>query len=306
MNPKAIYRSNLQLQAQLPLFFQAWWLDIVSKDWDVLLVGEGNGITCVWPICKEQKFGLHIYRNPLLTPYLGPYFIHPDREQATLFEKLWVQLPKWDSFDLEAGIDFQNDALFGGKGFDTRFKDTYVLSLGLTIEQLFSNIHSNHRNLIRQATDALSLEEDLKHLPVLLSLHKETFARKEKSYPFDAAMIEKLVVTSVQNNCGCLLSAMDASQKVIASIFTVWDKTTMYLLLSTVNINDAHPGAVRMLIWEVIKKAKALNLSSFDFEGSMDPGIAAFFRRFGGERKTYLCASKTNSVIWNLKKKLLG
>jgi lipid II:glycine glycyltransferase (peptidoglycan interpeptide bridge formation enzyme) len=305
MSHKAKYLSSLKLQKQLPIFFQPWWLDIVSKDWDILLDAEED-TKAVFPICRENKIGLKLFRNPLLTPYLGPLFLDATEDEKGKFQELWKQLPKWDSFHLETTTSFLNAALFEEKGFEIQFKDTYILNLEQDTDKLFSNIHTNHRNLIRQANAVHQLQEGPEHIPILLSLHKETFTRKNKPYPFDTSIIETLIQESTKKNNGCLLSASDAQQNITASIFVVWDHKTMYLLLSTFNAAKAHQGAVRMLIWEAIKKAKALNLSFFDFEGSMDPGIAAFFRRFGGERKTYLCASRTDSLLWNLKKKLLG
>jgi len=307
MSHKASYLSAVSLQQQLPVFFQPWWLDIVSADWDMLFGMEEEKVRAVFPVCREYKFGLKLLRNPLLTPYLGPFFLGSGRlPEAALLHDMWQQMPRWDSFDMEAMPGFNDTALFGSMGFETRFKDTYMIDLAPDREQLFSKISSNHRNLIRQATPLHQVSNALQHLPVLLELHKATFTRKKKPYPFDPEIIRKLVETGTARNSGHLFAALDASGQVTASIFTVNDARTMYLLLSTFHTERAHPGAVRMLIWEAIRKAKALGLSSFDFEGSMDPGIAAFFRRFGAERKTYLCVSKTTSPIWKLKKKLLG
>jgi lipid II:glycine glycyltransferase (peptidoglycan interpeptide bridge formation enzyme) len=308
MNGKAQYLLSPHLQEQLPIFFQSWWLDIVCEDWDMITVVEGEKVKAVFPVCIDKKMGLKIVRNPLLTPYLGPFFIEPlnEKEIDQTFQQLWAQLPKWDSFDMETTLSFQDEFLLKEKGFDIKLKDTYVLNLAKDEAALFSGINSNHRNLIRQARAVHNIDHSLKHLPTLISLHKETFSRKKMPYPFQENNIKSLIEKSIERGHGQLFAAVDAQQNTTACIFTVWDKNSMYLLLSTVNATDAHPGAVRMLIWEAIKKAKALNISFFDFEGSMDAGIAAFFRRFGGEKKTYICASKTTSVFWKLKKQFLG
>ena len=306
MSNKATYIQSTLLHQCLPIFFQPWWLDIASKDWDMILAIENKQVLAVLPICREKKMGFHLLRNPLLTPYLGPFFFQDADNESFLFQELWKQMPKYDSFDIETTTGFQYVGLFEEQGFDTKQKDTYILDLAVQTEMLYANINSNHRNLIKQATTSHTIEEKPEHISTLLTLHKITFERKDKSYPFDAAVIEKLITESIQKGQGCLLSAKDQAHHITASIFVVWDRETMYLLLSAFDINEAHQGAVRMLIWEAIKKAKALNIAYFDFEGSMDPGIAAFFRRFGGERKTYLCASKTDSPLWKLKKKLLG
>lgn len=314
MNSKEQYLSQQQLQQNLPIFCQPWWLDIVSNNWDVVLAKHEGKITGIWPFSMDKRWGLNIVRNPLLTPYLGPFFFYPDQipeHQKTAFEEstfkaMWQQLPRWDSFDMEATTSFTHYQLFLDKGFEHTPKITYEIDLGRTEEKLFAAINSNHRNLIKQASQSNEIVEGNEYLPFLLQLHKETFSRKNKPYPFQPSVVEKLVKESQTINRGSLFAMKDGQNSITAGIFTVWDKEKMYLLLSAVDVKKAHPGAVRSLIWHAIKTARSNGLKTFDFEGSMDPGIAAFFKRFGGERKTYLCASKNKSVLWKIKQTLLG
>jgi lipid II:glycine glycyltransferase (peptidoglycan interpeptide bridge formation enzyme) len=314
MNNKATYRSLPELQQQLPVFFQPWWLDLVSKHWDVALADNNGVITGVWPFAIDTKIGLKLVRNPLLTPYQGPLFFYPEQlteeqkanfEQAT-FQQLWQQIPRWDSFDIEAGLSFTNRALFSQKGLDVIDHITYEIDLQQPEEKLFSAFHTNHRSLIKQALLHNKVVEGETSLSKLLALHKETFSRKKKPYPFHSDMIEKLVTESLKREAGNLFATIDEENNITACIFTVWDSDKMYLLLSTVDLEHAHPGAVRLLIWQAIKAARDKGLKIFDFEGSMDPGIEAFFRRFGGARKTYLYASKNKSLLWKIKKTILG
>lgn len=314
MNNKAKYLSLPQLQQQLPVFFQPWWLDIVSKHWDIALADDDGVITGVWPFSTDKKLGLKLIRNPQLTPYLGPLFFYPEQlteEQKIsfeqkIFQQLWQQISRWDSFDLEANLSFINGELFSQKGFEVTNQITYEIELQQPEEKLFSAFHTNHRNLIKQATSSNKIVEGTGCLPKLLQLHQETFSRKKKPYPFHAGMIESLVKESLKREAGNLFATKDNEDNITACIFTVWDRDKMYLLLSTVDLEHAHQGAVRLLIWHAIKSARNKGLKVFDFEGSMDPGIEAFFRRFGGERKTYLCASKNKSLLWKIKKTVLG
>ena len=60
------------------------------------------------------------------------------------------------------------------------------------------------------------------------------------------------------------------------------------------------------LLWHAIKHAKTLGCTTFDFEGSMDPGVERFFRTFGATRKMYLQLTKNTSKVWKLKELLRG
>lgn len=306
---KERYLNLPLLQAQLPVFFQPWWLDIVSSSWDMALSQAGDGaVNGVWPLAWDTRLGLRIARNPLLTPYMGPFFTQPltPEQQAGVFEELWQQLPRRDNLDLETTVDFHQVALLEQKGCTVSEKVTFEIDLSPEEEQLFSAMHSNHRNLIRQAAMLHIVTEGEAHLGPLIDMHKATFTRKHKPYPFPPAMIHDLVQTAIQRDSGCLWALRDEQDRITATIFTVWDQRKMYLLLSANDPASAHPGAVRLLIWHALKAARQKGLAAFDFEGSMDPGIAAFFRRFGGNQKTYLCASGNRSLLWKVKKTILG
>jgi predicted GNAT family acetyltransferase len=314
MNNKAKYLSSKDLQEQLPVFCQPWWLDIVCRDWDIALALDENGYGGVFPYQVERKYGLNIIRNPLLTPYLGPCFLYPAGMPAAqkitweekTFEQLWQQLPGYDSFDILAGPDFSNFLLFHHKGCSNHNKITYQLNLSPQKEVLFSGIQTNYRNLIRKAETVHDIVEGASYAEQLINMHAATFKRKNKAYPFSAGLMRSLISAAYSRHSGRVYAAKDDKGKVTAAIFTVQDKDKAYLLLSTMDPAHAHQGAVRLLIWHSILQAKAQGLNIYDFEGSMDPGIEPFFRRFGGERSVYLGFTHHRSLLWRLKKTLLG
>jgi hypothetical protein len=77
-------------------------------------------------------------------------------------------------------------------------------------------------------------------------------------------------------------------------------------MLSAINPELKHPSAAALLLWKAICTAKELGLEYFDFEGSSIPGIEFFFKSFGGLRVDYPVYSRTRSVIWKWKQKILG
>ncbi len=314
MSQKERYRSLKEIHHELPVFFLPWWLDAVSGKWDVAIAESNGAISGVLPYSIDKRMGLTIIRNPQLTPYLGPYFFYPLNKSALgrqefendIFEQLWQQLPGWDSFDAECAVCLDNSSLFADKGFSIVERPTYELNLHAEEGALFSGMHANHRNLIRRAGETHDIIEGIDGLERLIELHRNTFTRKGKKYMYAPRVIEELVKQSYLNNSGAVFSARNKEHILTAVIFTVWDARRMYLLVSTVDTGRAHQGAVRLLIWHAIRYARDKGLPFFDFEGSSDPGIASFFKRFGGERKSYLCVHKNNSAIWRLKQKLVG
>jgi predicted GNAT family acetyltransferase len=314
MSHKSYYLTLTDLHAKLPLFFQPWWLNMVSNNWDIAIAKSDKGLRGIFPYCMEKKIGIQIIRNPFLTPYLSPVILHDneivysddDSSHDEILEKLWAQLPKHGSLEIETTTDFNNKHFFGHRDYSIQEKLTYELSLKPELELLFKGFHNNHRKLIRLAQDSHTIEEGLNHIDLFLSLHEKTYTRKGKKYHYDATYLTRVITTCIKENAGQLFIAKNENDEPTAFLFTVWDNKKMYLLLSAVNTETAHHGAGRLLIWHAIQVAKQKGLSVFDFEGSMDERVGNIYKRFGSERKTYLYISKVDSWIWKLKRKVLG
>ncbi|PSK95177.1 GNAT family N-acetyltransferase [Taibaiella chishuiensis] len=313
MTPKEQYRNFEKLQ-ELPLFFQPWWLDTVCSAWDVALTEEKGVITGVMPYQLEKKSGLVIIRNPDMTPYLGPFFFYPeklDAQEKTTWEDrvlkdLLGQLPRYDSCNV-LGLPGQDNFLsFYQRGFKYTSLLTYHIDLGQPEAKLYAAVHRNHRYLIKQAQPLHTTDEGPDYLEELLELHYGTFSRKKKKYTYSREFLVRMIEASLRAGQGKILVAKDGNQQVVAGLLLLWDGHTMYLLISAVAKDTAHPGVVRLLIWEAICLARRMGLRIFDFEGSMDPGIEPFFRRFGGSRQYYLYCIHHRSLIWKIKRTLLG
>ncbi len=305
---KARY-SEIVKQHFLPLFFQPWWMDMVSSKWDVAIAENGQNVEGVWVYTLEKKIGVNIIRNPLLTPYLGPVFfispkLSPSRrssKEEKIFEQLFQQLPKWDFMDVMCLPAFNNFLSFHHQEFNHTQRITYHVDLSFDKDVLFENVNSKQRYAIRQAAKELTITDGKPFTKQFYELHKQTLTGKGKNYPYTQTFIKKIIDTSLQNKKAFFKAAVNANNAIAAMIFTVYDDDCMYLLLTATNKEAKHNGAVALLIWEAILEAKNKGLKIFDFEGSMDKGIGQFFRSFGGERKTYLHAYRNTSKMWKLK-----
>lgn len=282
------------------MFFQPWWLDVVCKKWDVAIVEKEGKLLAVWPYSIEKKIGVTIIRNPLLTPYLGPYFFEENINEKEVLELLWAQFPKWDFFDVQCLPEFTNHAFFESKGFSSKKRTTYIIELSPSEEILYKNISNSRRSRIRKAENDLKIGGGINDLDVCYHLHKKTFIDKKLKYPFPQTVFLNLLQKTNEMQKGETKIAVQ-DHKPSAFSFTPIDSRFMYLLLTAFDDDNKHAGAVSLLIWEAIKTAKNRGLRYFDFEGSMDPGIAMFFKSFGGEKKSYLHFTNNQSMIWKLK-----
>lgn len=313
-NPKEEYLRRTEIHPLLPLFFQPWWLDMACFNWDIAIWEENDQIKAVFPYQIEKKLLLQLFRNPLLTPYLGPYFFERKETNAAQIAmeaeglaELWKQIPQFDSFQVETIPEFQNFPLMQSFGFSNTAKRTYFIDLGSSEAELFIQIHSRRRNYIRKAEKELSIIIDKEpNISLLHQWHQRSFSQKEQRYPFSLPYLEKVIATTAKNKSGIFLTAKDKTGNPVAMLWTPFDEKKFYHLLGAYDSNNKINGAMDLLVWTAIKKAKEMGRAIYDFEGSMDPGIASFFQKFGGVSQTYFSFSQTNSKVWKLKRALLG
>lgn len=293
----------------LPLFFQPWWLDIVSSDWRACFAEEA-GMCGVWVYTVEKRMGLNIIRNPLLTPYLGPLLLPTQTlridKQWMLEEKLLTallaQIKDGDSIDVMCLPTFQNFFALHQNGFKHTQRLTYHLPLTNDAATLFAKMDAKQRSAIRQAEKQLIFEAATTDtIDTFFSFHQATLTAKAQPYPYTNTLFKQLIKGALTQQQAFYQMAKNDAGETVAFVFAPYDHDTMYLLLTATNKDARHNGAAAALIWQALLFARQQGLKVFDFEGSMNKGIEQFFRSFGGERKAYLHATKHQSKLWKLR-----
>ncbi|MFA6152699.1 MAG: GNAT family N-acetyltransferase [Chitinophagaceae bacterium] len=303
MSDKSKYQA---LNHKLPLFFKSWWLDAVCDgDWDYAVINEGNEILALWPFQMERKLGFKILRNPLLTPYLGPLWISEREKQADWIEVLWQQLPKSDFMQWSCVPEFEGKDFLSKLDILHKEKVTYFLDLNHTEVELWANLHTTRRNGIRKGEKELVISKSDFTIDEFIKSHSLSFENKGKKYPYSPSFLTNITQAAKANKSCLCFTATDTNGKPQGVLWLAFDSNKMYYLLSTTTL-DANRGTMALLTWNAILEAKKMTLKIFDFEGSMDAGIARFFQRFGGTKMSYDEFSITTSPLWKLKSKLLG
>jgi lipid II:glycine glycyltransferase (peptidoglycan interpeptide bridge formation enzyme) len=97
-----------------------------------------------------------------------------------------------------------------------------------------------------------------------------------------------------------------SDKTVQAIVWQVWDANSSYYFMGGQNPEASGFKAMTLLLWHAIKEAKQRGHKTFDLEGSMDEGVERFFRSFGGKRALYVILQKNESLLWKVKKTVLG
>ena len=311
---KEKYHQLCNTQNSIPIFSQDWWLDIVcgNDKWDVLLIEDKGHIKAAFPIYIPYQ---GIISMPPMTQTMGPWFA-PNSEdtkytkalgkQQVLSKKLIDLLPP-HSFFLQNFPHMITDWLpFYWAGYQQTTRYTYRLSEIKQKEKLWDNMASNiHRNIIKaKEKHRITVQKGIS-IEAFLRVQEQTFERQQITNKTDIKILTRLIQACRERNQGDLWGGYDEKRQLHSAVFIVWQDITACYLAGGGNPTLRNSGAHSLILWECICYVSQF-IDTFDFEGSMIPGIERFFREFGAIQTPYFTITKGNLSLINRVRIKLG
>jgi len=184
----------------------------------------------------------------------------------------------------------------------------YIIDLTLSEEDLWSNVHSKHRNSIRRGEkDGLELLiGGTELLNEYVPLSNETYNRsniQDGGYDYYKGLIDAL------DNCSIIMLAKNQEGCQAGGLF--YYNREMAYYVHGASIRRPSPGATNYLLWRSILFFKEKGVKKFSFVGyhfNPDPdskleGIQRFKERFGGPLEPcYNFRFVQNSFVYNIYK----
>jgi lipid II:glycine glycyltransferase (peptidoglycan interpeptide bridge formation enzyme) len=302
---KEIYRKFCSEQPSIPLFSQAWWLDVVAgNNWDVCLVKKGDEIVASMPYVTKKRYGLTFLSHPPLTQSLGPWlklssakYSKRLSQQKDWMQALIAQLPKYDYFSQNWSYSQTNWLPFYWSGFEQTTRYTYVIENLSDIDNVWNDFETKIRTDIRKAENKYNVKvrTDLS-IDDFIALNKMTFSRQGKAMPYSPSFIIKMVTEAKKRNQCQWFIAQDDKGQNHAGVLIIWDEQSAYYLMGGGDPELRNSGATSLCMWEAIKFASTVT-QRFDFEGSMIEPIERFFRGFGAKQKLFFTITHKPSKI---------
>ncbi|MDD4661137.1 MAG: GNAT family N-acetyltransferase [Massilibacteroides sp.] len=313
MTAKEKYRRLSDTEESIPLFSRSWWLDAVcgASGWEVILIEENNQIVGALPLYKPLQ---HVVSMPPYTQTMGLWFCQkaPDTKYTTVLgkrqstcKKIIDELKPYSSFYQLFPYTFTDWLPFYWKGYRQTTRYTYILQSIADKALLWENMTTNIRRNILKAKEKY-------HITVRKGIDSEaffnviraTYHRQRQSPPKDLAVLERLIKICRQRNQGDLWGGYDETGKLHAAAFVVWQTRSAYYIAGGGNPEHRESGAHSLVLWEAIQYVSQYT-STFDFEGSMLPGVERFFREFGGKQMPFFTIRKGNlSLLDKVRMKL--
>lgn len=302
MTNKEKYHQFCQTEKDLPIFVKDWYLDAVCGEgyWDVVLVEQNNEILACFPYFVKKKLGFEYIIMPPMVKMMGPYLtpkVRSLKNSHRYYQQLIEQLPKVDGFKQDFHPALTNWLPFYWKGYHQSTRYTYNLDIS-NLDQVYAGLNRNMRRNIKKAEQQLRIES--RHpLTTFYQLNQMSFDRQEISIPYSFDLLKKHDQALEKNKARQMLFALDEKDRIHSAAYLIWDRTSAYYHLSGDNPELRASGAGILLIWEAIKYAhQELQLTRFDFEGSMIENIEAIRRQFGARQAPYFRVWKYHNPLY--------
>ena len=283
---KYITRANIDIESydqcitqavNTRIYAQSTYLDIVADNWDALVL---NNYEAVMLLPWRRKYGIQYIYPPNWTQQLGVF--SKTQIDADLVKKFLNAIPR--KF-LKTTIQFNADCPLSNQ----TNRNNYILKLDKTYAELFSNYRRDRKQRLKKyLTKNLEVVECNK-LTDIVELFKADYRDKADLATLD---FDKLIELSKMDSLNPLILKINDSQdRLISGALFFKDKRRIYYLFSANSKEGKNLHANSGILDYMIQKYAATDYT-LDFEGSMIPGVASFFKSFGSEAETYVLYGK--------------
>lgn len=268
-----------------------------------VILNKNDDVIGCFTCYRFRKMGFSFIITPPYAPAIDLYYTNPAESVVgrNSFEKELLSLVA-DLTD-RLGASYVNLNLpyhvtdtqpFIWKGYESKARYSYLLDLSQSEEQLWNNLSSEKRKSINKALkDGIDVRETqdyaLVHDLVVKSLERNGKHRNPE-------LLKHILFSFSTEQNAFAFVAYHQGRPVGATYCVVAGDKAIYLF-GGFDAENKHHGAGVSCMWRSILRARELNLTGFDFEGSMYAPIERYFREFGGTLTPYFCVEKVSPLL---------
>lgn len=272
------YNACISTSLQSRIYAYSWYLDIVTDNWSVLVLDDYEA---VMPLPRNSRFMIHYISQPFFTQQLGVF-----SKESLSIEETGKFIRKIPTYFLKIALQFNS-----GNHFSTAkavLKNNFILDLNDCYNELYQRFSKRRKRSIKQGLKKeLSIEEVA--FKEVLMLSRENYSLKgvsDKEYH----KLSTLVEVAKEKNKVSVRGVKVDGELIGGSVFLLDEQRIVYLF-SAVSQKGKKMQVGSFLLNSIIKE-NSNSKKTLDFEGSMIPSIASFFKSFGAEIETYSLLKK--------------
>lgn len=278
--------SFVQMGLGGTVFHESWYLKYKGVE-RALCVYKNNELLAILPL--YEKDNRTIEQSTKYVPYSGIVFKYNQLSRTTMLQcrkitNHLIQFIKksYSSVSFSVLYDFQDITPFLNSGFMPEIRYTYIYDLRNGVDNtLFSKGRLLDLKLFSKTGCIIAEDPHLEHFDVSKALFW--------SDDIDVNEVKKMLLNAISLKRGMAFVAVDSKKsKVQGGLFLVWDKKRAYSIYSYFERENNSKGIPTRLYLEAMYYIKEkCGLDKFDFEGSVLPGVEAFYQSFGAKQTIF-------------------
>lgn len=256
------------------LYANSWYLDCVAEQWDVLIL---NDYEAVMPLPWKRKYFIKYIYQPYFCQQLGVFSKTDSKELTELFIdcipksflKIYLQLNSSNKLSKESKV---------------LERVNYILPLQNSYQDTFKSFSKGRKHAIHQAFKNGLSKNDFE-IDELILIAKNNYDFKNFSTN-EFVLLKNLVEILNIRKLVSLIGVRDSNNSLIGGSVFLIDSTRIIYLFSAMTKAGKEKQVASFLLNHFIEKYSESQMI-LDFEGSMIPGIASFFKSFGARIVKY-------------------
>jgi hypothetical protein len=278
------------------------YLDAVCKNWEAIVIRNGDTWQAVYPVEPRKKFGIIRYLYPgRFSQYRGVVFRKMDckvSKEYDLKKEALSLIITWldDHFHVvndNFSPRFDYPLPFHWRAYKLKVKYTYQIPLMRKEEDIWADMAEHIRRDIRKTEKSgitVTIKEEADEVIDLFIRNKASEISQLKK------MDHSLLLCAFNNmqkkgNAFAMIAKTPGGITCAGILVFVYGNIFTYYF-GTAEREYKRSGAMSLILWEALKTANNSGYAVFDFEGSMIESIERFFRGFGAVPVPYLNISK--------------
>lgn len=295
---KDLYRALCKEETGIPVFSQDWWLDAAcGDDWEVLVKEKKGKVYAAMPLYIPCK---HIISMPHYTQTMGVWFAAEaaDMKYSSLLEQRQAicksfieELKPYNAFLQNFSHEFTDWLPFYWEGYSQTTRYTYILHGIKSADKLLPAMSQQTRRNLKNAEEYGVVVRYGVSVDDFLKIQAKTFERQRQRNTQSSAVLRRIIEVARDRRQGDIFGGYDKEGRLHAVAFVVWQDSSAYYIAGGGDPVLRFSGAHTLVLWEAVKFVSQYT-DTFDFEGSMIPGVERFFRGFGAVQTPYFNISR--------------
>jgi len=259
----------------LPYAYSRYLNIAAEENWDALVLDDYDA---VFPIPFKNRVIFKQIYQPFFVQQLGLFFTNQEQQNQLHY---FINAIPSHFRKINLHLNVQNPAL--ESFLKVKRKITHHIVLDKPYPQLIQAYTTNtKRNLKKAASYKLKIIQDI--MPADLITYRKKYLGKElrgTQSDTDQNRLQKLMEMLISINKGFVSGVSGENEELLSLAFFI--KSNGHLIfLSAVSTDTGKEKQAMTFLIDHILKTHADSGLLFDFEGSMIPGLARYYKGFGG------------------------